>query len=257
MNQTSNQSNLQMMLVIGMVVLVVVIATSLIVGGQVYWWQKSIAEKEKKELRQQINTLQNELAFLREDLGKSLLQKNNQQTNKSALTDQIYIDSLSGLEGQVIVALKNKEMAKLATLIHPEKGIRFSPYSYVNTGSDLVFSREKINTFFKDSKKYVWGHNDNNGLPLRMKPQEYFDKYIFDCDYSTADEVSYNATIGRGLIASNVFQVYPRAIIVEYGKNLPGSSADGGDWRSIRLVFEKHEDNNWYLVGLLHDQWKL
>ncbi len=258
MNRTGNQINLQMMLVIGMVVLIIVIATSLVVGGQVYWWQKSVAEKERKVLQRQITSLQNELAFLREDLGKSLLQKSKSQNGQSAITDQIYIDNLSGLEHQVITALKNREMAELAALVHPDKGVRFSPFSYVDTRSDLVFTAEKIKHFFNDFKKYTWGYNDNNGLGIRMNSKEYFERYIFDTDYSTADEINYNTTIGRGVIVSNVFEVYPRSIIVEFGKGQPSSTeGDDGDWRSIRLVFEKNEDGEWYLVGLLHDQWKI
>lgn len=258
MNQTGNQSNLQIMLVIGMVILIVVIATSFIVGGQVYWWQKSIAANERKELQHQINYLQNELAFLREDLGRTLLQKNNRKSSNNELTDEIYINSLSGLEHQVITALKNRDMTKLASLVHPEKKVRFSPYAYVDTRSDLIFTPEKIKNFFKDSKEYVWGYYDHNGMPIRMNPTEYYDNYIFDCDYSTADEINYNATIGRSLTVSNIFEVYPRSIVVEFGKGQPGSTAENGDWKSIILVFEKKEDEGkWYLIGLLHDQWKI
>lgn len=257
MNQTGNQSNLQMMLVIGMVVLIIITATSLIVGSQVYWWQKSIAANEKNELKRQINSLQNELAFLREDLGRSLLQKSNRVNSKSELTDEIYINSLAGMEHQVITALKNREMMKLASLVHPEKGIRFSPYPYVDTRSDLIFTSEKLKNFFKDTKQYVWGYYDHNGMPIRMTTREYFDNYIFDGDYSTADEVNYNATIGRSLTVSNIFEVYPRSIVVEFGKDQPSSTSEERDWRSIRLVFEKNEDTKWYLVGILHDRWKI
>ena len=257
MNQTGNQSNPQMLLVIGMVVLIVVIATSLIAGGQVYWWQKTVAENETKELQRKINILQNELAFLREDLGKSLLQKDTRHHNKNKITDEIYIDNLSGLEHQVITALKDQEMSILASLIHPEKGVRLSPYSYVDTCNDLVFTREQIRNFFKDSRQYVWGHYDNNGLPMQMKTKEYFNNYIYDYDYANADEINYNPTIGRSLTVSNIFEVYPHSIVVEYGKGQPDSAAEKGDWRSIKLVFEKDDAGKWYLVGILHDQWTL
>lgn len=257
MNQTGNQVNLQMMLVVGMVVLIIVIATSLVVGGQVYWWQKSVAEKERKDLQLQINSLQNELAFLREDLGKSLLQKTKPTNDQTLATDKIYIDNLSGLEQQVITALKNRDMTKLASLVHPEKGVRFSPFSYVDIRSDRVFTHEKIKSFFLDSKKYIWGYSDNDGLPIKINSKKYFDNFIFDSDYATADEINYNTTIGRSLTVSNIFEVYPRSIIVEFGKDRPSSTDDGGDWRSIRLVFEKNGEGKWYLVGIVHDQWKI
>lgn len=256
MNQTANQTNLQMMLFIGMIVLIIVIATSLIVGGQVYWWQKSATEKEKRDLQRQINSLQSELTFLREDLGKSLLQKSN-SNDRTPVTDKIYMDNLSGREREVITALKNREMSKLAALVHPEKGVRFSPFSYVDTRSDHVLTQGKVKFYFMDFKKYTWGYNDSNGLPIKMNTKNYFDNFIYDCDYTTADEINYNTTIGRSLTVSNIFEVYPRSIIVEFGKGNHGSSNKSEDWRSIRLVFEKNDDDKWYLVGIVHDQWKL
>ncbi len=257
MNQTGNQLNLQILLVIGMVVLIIITATSLIVGGQVYWWQKNIADKEKKVFQRQITTLQNELSFLREDLGKSVSQKTKHKNNQAPVNDEIYINALSGLEQQVITALKNKDMTKLATLVHPEKGIRFSPFSYVDTNSDRIITQEKIKNFFNDPRKYTWGYSDSDGLPIRMNSQNYYDSFVFDCDYSKADEISYNTTIGRSLTVSNIFEVYPRTIIVEFGKDPSDSSIKGEDWRSIKLIFEKYDDNKWYLVGIVHDQWKI
>lgn len=256
MNRADNQSNLQIIMVIGMVVLIIIIATTLIVGGQVYWWQRNVVEKEKKELQRQINTLQNELSFLREDLGKTVLQKSSPKKGQVPVSDQVYIETLSGLEQQVIVILKNRDMKKLASLVHPEKGIRFSPFSYINTSSDRVLTSERVKNFFLDPQKHTWGHRDKDGLPIRMNSGEYFDNYVFDCDYANADEVNYNSTIGRSLTVSNLFEIYPRSIVVEFGKD-SGQVGKGEDWRSIKLVFEKSEDHTWYLVGIAHDQWKI
>ncbi len=256
MNQAANQTNLQMMLVTGMIVLIIVIATSLIVGGQVYWWQKSAAEKERKELERQINLLQGELSFLREDLGKSVFQKSKNKNDQTPATDKIFMDNLAGREYEVITALKNRDMSKLAALVHPEKRVRLSPFAYIDTRSDRVFTREKIQSFFADFKKYNWGYSDKDGLPIKMNAKNYFDNFVYDCDYATADEVNYNTTIGRSLTASNIFDTYPRAIIVEFGKDNRGTDKSE-DWRSIRLVFEKNDDAQWYLVGIIHDQWKI
>ena len=257
MYPSGNQNNLQNMLVIGMVVLIIVIATSLSVGGHVYWWQKKVAEKEMIEYQRRINILQNELAFLRDDLGKALLQKSKSGNAQTPVNDKIYVDTLSGIERQAIDALKNRAATQWAALVDPEKGLRFSPFSYVDSRNDLIFKPEQIKNFFKDAKVYTWGYSDQNGLPIRMTPGEYFDNYVFDCDYSTADEINYNATLDRGLTFGNIFEVYPRAIIVEFGKEFSASEEQGSDWRSIRLVFEKNENGKWYLVGIVHDRWKL
>lgn len=257
MNQTDNQGTFQTMLAVGMVVLIIIIATSLIVGGQVYWWQKAAAEKERKDLQRQINSLQNELIFLREDLGKPLLQKSQNNKDETQAIDKIYMDNLAGREREVITALKNRDMTKLASLIHPEKGLRFSPFSYVDTRSDRVFSQEKIKYFFADFKKYIWGYSDIDSQSIKMNSKNYFDSFVYDCDYATADEINYNVTIGRSLTASNIFEIYPHSIIVEFGKDRHDATNKAEDWRSIRLVFEKSADDKWYLVGIAHDQWKI
>ena len=54
----------------------------------------------------------------------------------------------------------------------------------------------------------------------------------------------------------NQFEVYDNPIIVEY--YFPGFNPEyeGMDWKSLRLVFEQYEDN-WYLVGIIHNQWTI
>ncbi|HYF94323.1 MAG TPA: hypothetical protein VD969_19055 [Symbiobacteriaceae bacterium] len=43
---------------------------------------------------------------------------------------------------EAIQALKARDMGKLMAMSHPHKGIRFSPYPYVNVEKDLVFHSE-------------------------------------------------------------------------------------------------------------------
>ena len=54
----------------------------------------------------------------------------------------------------------------------------------------------------------------------------------------------------------NQFEIYDNAIVVEY--YFPGFNPDyaGMDWESLRLVFEQYE-NDWKLVGIIHNQWTI
>lgn len=56
----------------------------------------------------------------------------------------------------VMKALKNSDMESLAAWVHPDKGVRFSPYAYVDPKKDLVFTREKLEGVMKDNTKYEW-----------------------------------------------------------------------------------------------------
>ncbi len=40
---------------------------------------------------------------------------------------------LSAAAKRVVTALKNKDMRRLATFFHKTKGVRFSPYGFINT----------------------------------------------------------------------------------------------------------------------------
>ncbi len=69
------------------------------------------------------------------------------------------------------------------------------------------------------------------------------------------DSVRYNKVQGKGNILENQFEVYPNSTIVECYFHGSGSYA-GLEGASFRMVFEKH-DGEWYLVGIIHNQWTI
>ncbi len=170
---------------------------------------------------------------------------------------QEYIASIIGDRAtEVVKALREKDLEKLSQAVHPEKGVRFSPYGYVNVETDLVFTREQVRNLGNDSKVYNWGSYDGSGLPIELDFEGYYNKFIYDVDFMNAPEVAYNKVLGKGNSLVNTLDVYPKAIVVEY--HFPGFDPqyEGMDWRSLRLVFEK-KDNTWYIVGIIHDQWTI
>lgn len=157
---------------------------------------------------------------------------------------------------EVIEAIKNKDMIKFSTFAHPILGVRFSPYSYVDTENNLVFTSSDLQNIFSRSQKYTWGSFDGTGFPIELTFDEYYKQFIYNQDYANADDVAYNKIIGHGNTLNNNFEVYPNAIIVEF--HFPGFDPkyEGMDWSSLRLVFVK-ENNVWYIVGIIHDQWTI
>jgi hypothetical protein len=85
---------------------------------------------------------------------------------------------------------------------------------------------------------------------------EYFDEFIYDQDFLAAEEVKANEVIGTGNTINNIAEVYPSAQFVEY--HFPGFDPEmaGMDWVSLRLVFE-WKDEQWWLVGIIHDEWTI
>ncbi|WP_418789914.1 hypothetical protein [Phosphitispora sp. TUW77] len=170
--------------------------------------------------------------------------------------------TVSATTQKAILAIKNDDMEKLSGLIHPAKGVRFSPYAYVNTDAkdgNLVFNSDQVKNFLSDNQKYNWGYYDGSGEPIKLTPAEYFKRFVYTADFADAEQsgiVSFNKTVGTGNALENQFEVYPDAVIVEYYFSGFEEQYEGMDWQSLRLAYEKL-DNDWYLVGIIHNQWTI
>jgi hypothetical protein len=47
--------------------------------------------------------------------------------------------------------LKSKDLEKLAQFVHPQKGLRFTPYSHIDATADKVFSAVEISGLIGDA----------------------------------------------------------------------------------------------------------
>jgi hypothetical protein len=171
-------------------------------------------------------------------------------------TEEYIKGIIDGRAAEILTAIKNYDMVSFSKVVHPTKGVRFSPYAYVNESNDLVFTSEKIKAIDSDVTEYLWGNYDGSGEPIKLTFSQYYKKFIYDEDFINAKEVGFNKTIGTGNTTNNSFQVYKNSIIVEY--HFPGFDPQysGMDWKSLRLAFEKVNDT-WYVVGIIHDQWTI
>ena len=156
---------------------------------------------------------------------------------------------------KVVAALKNKDMKTLATFVHPTKGVRFSPYGYIDLENDLIFKSSQIPSLMLTRRAYIWGAADGTGDQINLGFPAYFNKFVYDKDFARAPQIVYNRVAKQGNTIVNVGEAYKNAKFVEY--HFPGTKKyDGMDWRSLRLVFEK-SGKNWFLVGISHDQWTI
>ncbi len=156
---------------------------------------------------------------------------------------------------EIIMAIKDEDLTTLASLVHPDIGVRFSPYTYVR-GEDLVFSAERVKDLLADQTVYSWGAFDGSGEPIRFTFREYYDRFIYDADFARPHVVGFNETIGMGNTINNISEAYPQAITIEYHFEGFDPQFVGLDWRSLRLVLEENEAA-WYLVAVVHDEWTI
>ena len=155
--------------------------------------------------------------------------------------------------GEVVHALKTQDMVTLSGYVHPQNGVRFSPYAYVQD-TDQVFSADEIASILADSAVYTWGFHAGSGEPIVLSFMAYFSRYVYDVDFANSPQLALNRRISTGNSIDNSTEFYPGSVFVEYF--FPGFDPqyEGMDWRNLRLVFTENS-GSWYLVGILHDEW--
>lgn len=169
----------------------------------------------------------------------------------------VYDDSASKAFAMMILGLmKAKDYRALAEHIHPEEGILFSPYGFIDTAGSRRFSKASFLALISDSSKTPlnWGRYDASGLPLDLSWEEYERRFVYNADFLNAPEFSLNRLKSRGNSVNNIDEVFSGHQYTE--SHFPGFEKKyaGLDWASLRLVF-KERDGRLHLVGIVHDQW--
>jgi hypothetical protein len=172
-----------------------------------------------------------------------------QPTSSPVSADQVILDRAA----KIMLALKDKDMSALSAYVHPKMGLRFSPYASVKD-TDQVFQADIVANLMADKRLYTWGAYYGSGAPIDLGFPDYYSKFVYDVDFANAPQVALNHRLGVSTSIDNSLEYYPGAMVVEY--YFPGfdPTLQGMDWRSLRLVFMQ-DNNTWYLVGIIHDQW--
>lgn len=156
----------------------------------------------------------------------------------------------------VVQALRQQDYSTVASFVHPAKGVTFTPYSTVNPDSDRIFSQEEIMNLTQDSTVYTWGTVDGRGSPIEMTIEDYFDRYVFNVDYTQAPQIGVDRIQMHGNALENLREAYPQGHFVDFCFPKLDEANEGLDWCSLKLVFES-QNSNWLLVGVVHGEWTI
>ena len=239
--------------------IILILLTAFIAGGAAFFWQASSlnnAYSQNKALNDELSNLKRDKDNLQNE--KSQLEK-DLQTFKDQISQDIpkgQRETIQSISDQILHKLKDKDMSALAELVHPEKGVRFTPYSYVDVNKDVKIASSEFAGLMNETTKRLWGAFDGSGEPIDMIFSEYYKKFVYDVNFLEAPQIIFNQAVQRGNSLVNMKEAYPDALFIEY--HFPGFEAQyqGMDWRSLRLAFEE-KDGKWYLVGIIHDQWTI
>ena len=160
------------------------------------------------------------------------------------------------LSSKILRSLNEKGYAGLAEFIHPELGIRFSPYAYIDTTADQLLSRNRLIALGKSQKKIKWGFEDATEKPIKLSINNYVKEFVYDVDFLNAEKKGVNKFFGGGNSLNNLKEVYPRCNFAEFYFSGFDPKFEGMDWRALRLVFKDYK-KKYYLIAIVHDQWTI
>lgn len=186
----------------------------------------------------------------------SIIQKDSLKTANSSLESGTVNkeETLKTLNNEILSTLKMKDYVKFTNYIHPEKGVRFSMYAYVNPKKDKNFTKEEFKKYVTTDIKFTWGDQDGTGDPLVLSIKDYLRDWVFRKDFSKG-EFQLNSFKGTGNSLNNLKEIYPKLSFTE--NYLPGSEEYAEmDWNSLRFVFEELY-GTYYLVAVINDQWTI
>jgi flagellar basal body-associated protein FliL len=195
-------------------ILIVAIFTTLIVAGAAYFTLQQYYLRDNAKLTLEVTGLEAQVTELQKELQQAQVQPPPVATRELRSVIQEKGD-------RVLLALKNKEAAELAKYVHPQLGLRFTPYTFIHTATDQVFPVSGIPALFGSNTSYTWGSFDGSGDPINLTFSGYYAKFIYDQNFLAAPQIVFNQ-----------------------------------DWESLKLVFEQ-SGNTWYLVGIIHEQWTI
>ena len=129
-------------------------------------------------------------------------------------------------------ALQKKDMARFATFVHPDERVRFSSSVFVRADSDRVFAPAQVANLWNDPREYVWGVGDGSSKLIQATFPHYYERFVFDHDYTRAPVRVANAPMRKGNATGNIATVYQGAEWVEF--HFPGFEPrfEGMDWAS-------------------------
>lgn len=214
--------------------------------------QEILAEKDEE-----LNALKDELELSEDEKVNLMTDYQTLQSEYDVLVSkQSSIPAVVAMSEIVVELIRDQDFATLSTYVDPTLGLRFTPYPYINIGTDLVMSPAQVSAFGTDPTIYNWGNYDGSGDPIDLNPMDYYATFVYNADFADPEMMSWNAPIGSGNMINNMTSVYPTADYVEFYFSGFDPSYSGMDWTGLTLVFEQ-VGPDWFLVGVVHGQWTI
>ncbi|MFL9833533.1 hypothetical protein [Chryseobacterium terrae] len=181
------------------------------------------------------------------------LKRSNERTDtkQDALSEEV---ALKKMNDEILQALKVGYYDIFSNYIHPEKGVRFSMYAFVNRNEDKHFSKIDFEKYLPTKTIFTWGSRDGSGEIYKTTIKQYLKNWAFRKDF-TKSEYAFDTFLGKGNSLNNLKEIYPNTHFTE--NYIPGSEENAEmDWNALRLVFEEF-DGKYYVIAVINDKWTI
>jgi hypothetical protein len=164
-------------------------------------------------------------------------------------TQKQWHDSAFDVAVSAVHAIADRNIATLATLIHPARGVILSEKPIFGTES-RHYTRQNLPVVYKQSHDLLWGHDDAKGDPIRKSLYSYFNGLI--------PSLSGLTSINKESDPYHHFDLRPFSKVVGYSLRWvkPHSATRDYDWHGMVIVLARYR-GRWYVVGLLRDYWTI
>ncbi|WP_410222064.1 hypothetical protein [Pedobacter sp.] len=188
-------------------------------------------------------------------LANSAKEKDKQPNRSiSASSNNTQQDSVFKIATKILFSLKEQNYQAFSLNFHPQKGVLFSPYGFIDIKKSKRLSAKDFLESIERNWTLTWGIYDGSGEIMQLKVIPYINKFVYSADFEKAPQKTFNNIIKQGNSKDNLKETFPEAVFVEYHFNGFDKALNGIDWQSLRLVFERFQDQ-YYLVAIIHDQW--
>ena len=123
-------------------------------------------------------------------------------------------------------------------------------------GGVYSLTADQIKNLAQNQIVYTWVFEDGRGDPIQMTVMQYFERYVYNRDYTQAPEIGVDRIMTGGNALENLAEAYPGCRFVDFSFPSADPVNDGMDWSSLKLVFQPAE-TRWYLVGVVHGEWTI
>ena len=183
-----------------------------------------------------------------------------------SITEDVKVNPIT-LARNIVSLIKNKDFISLSEFVDADLGVLISPYYTFGNNQGRKLSKQEVSEFFSDDKKNSWGYQDGSGQELLLTDNEYYEKYIYSGDFIYLGKESINHSLVNGNtlplneVINNIFRPQiledKEIFYVEYYISGFDQKYEGMDWQSLALIFLDTGNNQWVLVGILHNEWTI